>query len=219
MKEQEIVDMYVKRITELRRKLESGGVWTGDMVESAFMGGLSIVESLYGVHSSQAREFREYKKTAAVQTRGNGPGHYSGFLGDLILGALSNTKEELEAGLIRNLTKEAAGKVIGDLVTLAKAELKDGFTQVAAVLASAALEDALKRKAGELGLDVENKSLEDVINALKSKSFFRGAQTPIVTSFVRLRNYAMHAEWKKIQEADVTSLIGFLEPFLLEHFS
>jgi hypothetical protein len=77
----------------------------------------------------------------------------------------------------------------------------------------------LKRKAEELGLDVADKSLEDVINALKSKSFFRGAQTKIITSFVRLRNCAMHAEWKKIQETDVSSLIGFLEPFLLEHFS
>ena len=102
---------------------------------------------------------------------------------------------------------------------LAKAELKEGFTQVAAVLASAALEGALKRKAEELELDVADKSLEDVINALKSKSFFKGAQTKIITSFVRLRNYAMHAEWNKIQEADVSSLIGFLEPFLLEHFS
>jgi len=29
----------------------------------------------------------------------------------------------------------------------------------------------------------------------------------------------MHAEWGKIQDADINSLIGFLEPFLLRHFS
>jgi hypothetical protein len=188
-------------------------------VESAFMGGLNVLESLYGVNSSQVSEFREYKKAAQTKAKEYPRGYYEIFLGDFIIGSLSNVREELEARLIRNLSKEAAGEVIGDLVVLAKAELKEGFIPVAAVLASAALEDALKRKAEELELDVEDKSLDEVINALKSKSFFKGAQTKIITSFVRLRNYAMHAEWKKIQETDVSSLIGFLEPFLLEHFS
>ena len=174
---------------------------------------------LTGVSSSQVSEFRNTRKLLRPRQRSVGRVTNEIFLGDLIIGSLSNVREELEAGLIRNVSKEVAGEVIGDLVVLAKAELKEGFIPVAAVLASAALEDALKRKAEELGLDVEDKSLDDVINALKSKSFFRGAQTKIITSFVRLRNYAMHAEWKKIQETDVSSLIGFLEPFLLDHFS
>jgi hypothetical protein len=102
---------------------------------------------------------------------------------------------------------------------LAKTELNASFVNVAAVLACAALEDALKRKANDLGLNTTGKTLDAIINALKAKSFFKGAQGPIVASFVKLRNAAMHADWDKISEADVKSLIGFMEPFLTEHFS
>ena len=77
----------------------------------------------------------------------------------------------------------------------------------------------LKRKAEELGVNVENKTLNTIINSLKSKSFFRGAQVPIVSSYLKFRNAAMHAQWDKIQDADINSLIGFLEPFLIEHFT
>jgi hypothetical protein len=137
MKTQEMADLYSKRIGELLHKLETTRPLSREMVESCYMGGLSIVESLYGINSSQVRELREYKKTAAQKCRAE---YYHIFLGDFVLGALSNAREELEAGLIRNLSKEAAGEVIGDLVVLAKAELKEGFIAVAAVLASAALE-------------------------------------------------------------------------------
>jgi hypothetical protein len=140
-------------------------------------------------------------------------------LGQSVRGTLLNVREELDAGLIRRIATEADGEVIGDLLALAKAELKAGYSNVAAVLASAALEDALKRKATELDINVDNKTLETLINALKTKSFFKGAQVPIVSSYVKLRNSAMHANWEKISDADISSLIGFLEPFLIEHFS
>ncbi len=141
------------------------------------------------------------------------------FLWPIAYGSVNNNREEIEAGLITSIASEAAGEVIGDLVALGEKQLKDGYKDVAAVLMSVALEDALKRKAQELGVNVENKSLDAVINSLKSKSFFKGAQAPIVSSYVKLRNAAMHAEWDKIGESDVSSLIGFLEPFMIEHFS
>jgi len=60
--------------------------------------------------------------------------------------------------------------VRGDLccfVLLAKSALENNQKDVAAVLASAALEDALKRYASLHGLDVAGKEMQDVINALK----------------------------------------------------
>jgi len=35
----------------------------------------------------------------------------------------------------------------------------------------------------------------------------------------KLRDYAMHANWAKLSSADVGSIIGFVEQFLLAHFS
>ena len=35
----------------------------------------------------------------------------------------------------------------------------------------------------------------------------------------KIRNHALHAEWEKISDPDVNSIIGFVEQFLLTEFS
>lgn len=187
------------------------------IIDGSFIGTLTIFESLYGKNSQQAKALFETKK-AFTKTQYNHTWELSS-LRDSLIGTLQNVKDELQAGLVRNIATEATGIVIGDLIALAKEELKTGYTNVAAVLASAALEDALKRKAEELDINTNEKTLPEVINALKGKSFFKGAQVPIVSSYTKLRNAAMHADWDKINDSDVNSLLGFLEPFLLEHFT
>jgi hypothetical protein len=90
---------------------------------------------------------------------------------------------------------------------------------VAAVLACAALEDALKRFATANGLNVDDKGMSDVVNALKSKSLVAGAQKTMLDGMPRIRNYAMHGDWSKLSEPDVSGVIGFVEQFLLTKFS
>lgn len=220
MKIEELKQIYSSRVTMLLDKLRDidyiakRGERT--TVDACFFGTLSVIDALYGDNSAQSKALMESRK-AYTKTQYSSEYELNS-LAKSLKGTLLNIQEELEHGLIRNIAAEATGVVIGDLVSLAKAELKAGYIDVAAVLASAALEDALKRKAESLGSNVDNKTLDSVIGILKSKSFFKGAQVPIVSSYVKLRNSAMHADWSKIQEADVSSLIGFLEPFLLEHF-
>lgn len=221
MNPKKATEQYVKRIDQLYGKLDELGDDPDKddraTVDGCFLGTLTVIESVYGANSPQAKALFEAKK-AYTKTQYSTTYELTS-LANSLRGTLKNVREELEGGLVRSLATEAAGEVIGDMLALAKAELAAGYANVAAVLASAALEDALKRKASELGINVEGKSLDAVIASLKSKSFFRGAQVPIVGSYVKLRNAAMHAEWEKIQPADVSSLIGFLEPFLLEHFT
>jgi hypothetical protein len=182
-----------------------------------FTGALNVVSALYGSGAPQIKALMEMHKLS--NTRGYGSGWLIRSFAESLSGVLLSIREEIQQGLISSVASEAAGEVIGDLLALAKSHLKDGYKDVAAVLAAAALEDALKRKAQELGIGVEGKSLDAVINSLKAKSFFKGAQAPIVSSYVKLRNAAMHADWNKISDSDVSSLLGFLEPFLVEHFS
>lgn len=101
----------------------------------------------------------------------------------------------------------------------AKAALAEGNHAVAAVLASAALEDALKRYALLQGLQVEGNTMEEVVNALKSKGLVSGAQKSLLSVMPKIRNQAMHAEWSKLQPQEVGSMVGFVEQFLLSHFS
>ena len=100
-----------------------------------------------------------------------------------------------------------------------KAALDEGAKDVAAVLACAALEDALKRFALLNGLDVSDKVMEDVVGALKSKGLVGGAQKTLLDAMPKIRNHAMHANWGKITSQDVGSVLGFVEQFLLVNFS
>lgn len=215
MQIQKLKTLYEGRIDELLGKLDSD--YRIATVEACFLGTLAILQSLYGANSTQVGTFVECRKSSGRAV--DDPVDRALWLSHSIIGALKNTREELQQGLIRNMSREATGEVLGDLVALAQAELQEGYGHVAAVLACAALEDALKHKAGEFGMEVEGKTLDAMINFLKKNSFFKGAQAPIVGSYVKLRNAAMHADWNKIQQAEVGSLIGFLDQFLLEHYA
>ncbi|MFM0243295.1 DUF4145 domain-containing protein [Paraburkholderia phytofirmans] len=128
-------------------------------------------------------------------------------------------KDDFEGGYVFNVELRVSGEVFGDFVVLARQSLAEGHKDVAAVLASAALEDALKRYAAANDLDVNQKTMQDVVNALKSNGLVSGAQKTLLDAMPRLRNHAMHAEWGKISDPDVNSVIGFVEQFLLTKFS
>lgn len=135
-----------------------------------------------------------------------------------IRGIFLGAKSDFDGGYLFNVEVALTGEVFGDFVTAAKAALSEGHHTVAAVLASAALEDALKRFAAVNGLDVAGKSMQDVVNALKSKGLVSGAQKTLLDSMPKIRDYAMHAEWGKIGPQDAGSVIGFVEQFLLTNF-
>ena len=130
-----------------------------------------------------------------------------------------SAKEDFESGCVFNVDLRVSGEVFGDFIVLAKQSLAEGHKDVAAVLAAAALEDSLKRYARVNKLNIDDKSMKEVANALKSKGLVGGAQKSLLDAMPRIRNYAMHAEWDKISEPDVNSIIGFVEEFLSKKFS
>jgi hypothetical protein len=134
-------------------------------------------------------------------------------------GIFESAKADYERGYVSSLENTVSGEVFGDFVNLAKQSLREGHKDVAAVLACAALEDALKRYARNNGLGVEDKTMQEVVGALKSKRLVGGAQKTLLDTMPKIRDYAMHANWGKITAVDVNSVIGFVEQFLLEHFS
>jgi hypothetical protein len=130
-----------------------------------------------------------------------------------------SAKEDFEGGYVFNVELRVSGEVFGDFVALARKSLDEGHKDVAAVLACAALEDALKRYAVAKQLEVEDKTMPDIINALKSAGHVSGAQKAMLDRMPTIRNYALHANWDKISEPDVGGIIGFVEQFLLTKFS
>ena len=135
------------------------------------------------------------------------------------LGVFQAAKSDFEGGYLFSLKSTISGEIIGDFVNLAKRALNEGEKEVAAVLACAALEDALKRYASLQELSVDNANMQTVVNALKGEGKVSGAQKTLLDVMPKIRDYAMHANWDKITLEDVGSVIGFVEPFLLRHFS
>ena len=172
-----------------------------------------LIKSVFGENSSYYTNYVEYmdkcKKT-------------NGYIPDVItLASIFRSAEEaFEGGYIFDIDRSISGEVLGDFVALAKEALASGKKDVAAVLASAALEDALKRYAKLKGInDVGDAEMKQVISALKSKGLVGGARTSLLNAMPKLRNFALHANWDKVTEPETSSLIGFVENFLLTEFS
>lgn len=131
-----------------------------------------------------------------------------------------SAREDFEGDYVfNNIDLQISGEIFGDFVSLAKQSLKEGHKDVAAVLACAALEDALKRYAIANEIDVSGKTMGPVISLLKSHNLVSGLLKDLLETMPKIRNAAMHASWSEIGEPEVNSVIGFTEQFLLSKFS
>lgn len=138
---------------------------------------------------------------------------------DSLKGIFRAAKADYDGGYTFSMQALISGEIYGDFVALAKGALAEGAKDVAAVLACAALEDALKRLALLNDLIVSDKSMQDIVNALKAKGLVGGAQKTLLDTMPKIRDYAMHANWHKITTQDVGSVVGFVEQLLLAKFS
>lgn len=95
-------------------------------------------------------------------------------------GIFLSAKVAYENGYIFDVEKEISGEIFGDFIAMAKVSLSENHKDVAAVLASAALEDVLKRYARLNDLNVDDESMQTVVAALKSRGLVTGAQKSLL---------------------------------------
>ena len=211
-----VSDKFSQRFQELQSKSDAlrfiKGDWgtyspSGEWEEWA-TSAQNLIKAVFGENSPHHVNFRE----AFDQCNGN-----QGRVNTL-QGIFKSAKGDFEGGYVFSVDLTISGEIFGDFIVLAKQSLAEGYKDVAAVLASAALEDSLKRYAQVNGLNVDKKQMTEVINALKSKGLVSGAQKSLLEAMPKIRNYAMHGDWEKISEPDVSSIIGFVEQFLLSKF-
>lgn len=169
---------------------------------------MGLIKSIFGEDSPHYENFEEaYKKCVGYDDQV-----------DVLKGIFKSAKADFDGGYLFTVQTSISGEIFGDFIGLAKASLRENSKDVAAVLACAALEDALKRYAESNGLNVSDKVMQEVVGALKSKGLVTGAQKSLLDTMPRIRDYAMHANWDKLSAQDVGSVIGFVEQFLLTHF-
>jgi uncharacterized protein YutE (UPF0331/DUF86 family) len=211
-------EMVLKRIDQLLQLINSGQNQPPQEIgPQVYTGALQLASLLYGTQSHQIDALKEIHKRSTSQPNRLDLQHRNMMYE--ITGTLRNYRSEVEEGIVASIQKQAQGEVLSDFISLSKQALQEGSKDVAAVLACAALEDCLKKFARSQGLDADDKDMSEVINILKSKELLKQPESKIAQSYVTFRNKAFHADWNKIGEPEVGSAIGFVENFLLTHFS
>jgi hypothetical protein len=201
---------YLRIVGEAIALLDSN--FNPETLNQVYFSTLTMIENLYGKVDSRISTLTDYKVKKydsdpwATTLRDN--------LKYYLLGLLKGMQSDIQNDLIFNMEKQVIGSVVADFIALSKTIAEDGQKDVAAVLASAAIEDALKRYAALNGLNVDNKDMSEVINAIKGKGLLKGPQASLLTSYVQTRNKAFHADWGRIDMESVKSLISFTEEFV-----
>lgn len=169
----------------------------------------TICQAVYGVNSLQVRRLTEALDQVQKNNATNGYLYYE--LTPVVLGTLRAIRDDVLAGRLDLIIREALANLVLDFIFLAEHALNQGRVEVAAVLAAASFEDLMKRKAQEVGIDTTDRDLSDVINALKAAGQLGGPVGRVASSFVPFRNKALHGEWSLLGGPDVASLIGFVK--------
>jgi len=135
-----------------------------------------------------------------------------------VLGVLESAATEWRNGLISSLELRFAGLVFEDFLRQARIHNDEGRTREAAILASAVLEDTVKRLCAKHNIVADGKGLDASINALKGKEILGRVKAERLRSFAALRNQAFHAQWDAFDEGDLRHMIEGLEELLEMHF-
>ena len=185
-------------------------------------GAIRVLEAVYGPEGSLTIALRQQLFKAIERWSGTPGTRVWLELSGVARSALQNLQKEIEGGFVGSLKKQIASEVLADFTGLAKWALnqeEEGAKNVAAVLVAAAFEDVIRRMGSKLAGVVDNNNLKDVIDALKSEGVLQSPQLTIALSYLTFRNYALHANWDKIERASVYGVLGFVEQLLLKHFT
>ena len=204
-------DNTLNRINQLLEK-DTHRVSSVDAAEISFAV-INMLEDIYGASSTQIGMVESVQKRVYDSDE---PDYYKRqLIVEHLHGFLCTLELDIKEGRV-NIQSQIRGEILGDFLSLAHETLNAGQKDVAAVLACAALEDMLKRCASDRGLEVQDKNMQTVVNALKSKGIINSSQGKVLDGYVQVRNDTFHARWDAIDVAAVKGIIGYTQGFLTE---
>lgn len=133
-----------------------------------------------------------------------------------ILGLLISAKQEWDYGLLRQIEFIFVAETFDDFLDHADSYHKGNKKIEAAVLASAVLEDTIKRIARKNGVEPRSLLLEQLIDELVKADVFTPVKAKRVQSFSGIRNSVLRAEWDDFDIRDVGQLINETRELIME---
>lgn len=125
-------------------------------------------------------------------------------------GLLSSAYDEWNHGLLRKIEYVIQAATFDDFLDYAAMYHKGNKKIESSVLASAVLEDTLKKISAKNNLSTSSLSLETIIDNLVKANVLTLVKGKRIKSYSGVRNHALHAEWEKFDIKDVGELINGL---------
>jgi len=122
---------------------------------------------------------------------------------------------DIQSGRLASIRTRYQGDVLRDLIAISRE--CESHKDIAAVLACAALETAMRRLAENCGASAIS-GLSSAANYLRSVGKITKEERRFLDPFVDLRDSALHSDWGKVTPSMVASLLGYLEQFVAAHF-
>jgi hypothetical protein len=123
-------------------------------------------------------------------------------------GFLASAQEEWKKGLLRKIEHIVIAEAFDDFLDHANIYHKGNKKIESSVLASAVLEDTLKKIAQKNNVDPKGKSLEPLIDEFVKSGIITPVKAKRIKGFAAVRNHALHAEWDEFDIKDIGQLIS-----------
>ena len=133
---------------------------------------------------------------------------------------LKAAKSDFDGGYLFDTRKRIEAEVFDDFLEQAEGLLKDGYFQVAAVIAGAVLEDGLRKLCVAKSIPLAANPKLDAMNAdLAKAGVYDKLVQKQVTWLADLRNKAAHGEWNKFKRDDVEAMLKSVRQFMVDYVS
>jgi hypothetical protein len=130
-----------------------------------------------------------------------------------MLGVVKAVHEDWSAGLLNRIEYVYLAATFDRFLDHAEKYHKGGHKKEAAVLASAVLEDGVRKVCEKNGIEWEGRTLFPRIEGLLSARVITQPEATRLKRWAEIRNKADHAEWEKIDARDVGMLIEGVREF------
>ncbi|GAI58184.1 unnamed protein product [marine sediment metagenome] len=134
-----------------------------------------------------------------------------------MLGLLISAQTDWSEGMLREIEYVIAAETFDDFLDHATSYHRAGKKIEASVLASAVLEDTIKKIAVKNSIETKGKSLDPLIDDLKAAGVFTPVKAKRGKAYAGIRNKADHAEWDEFDIKDVGKMIEGIRE-LIEEF-
>ncbi len=129
-------------------------------------------------------------------------------------GFLAGCKDDFDHGFTVGQEYKIAGEVFDNLIEESKYLLKNRHIEASAVLGRVVLEDALKRIAKNLNIDVKGMKAARINDEIKKKEIYSQPQWRLIQAWLDFGNSAAHGNVNEYTEQDIESMLNGIEQFL-----